>query len=62
VVFKENKDDWRKAEIVVTTIQSISYENKYLKLFSPSDFDLIISDEAHRSISGSNRAIFEYFL
>lgn len=62
VVFKENRDDWRKAEIMVTTIQSISYDNKYLKLFSPSDFDLVISDEAHRSISGSNRAIFEYFL
>ncbi len=61
VVYKENRDDWRKAEIVVTTIQSISHDNKYLKLFSPSDFDLVISDEAHRSISGSNRAIFEYF-
>lgn len=62
VVFKENKDDWRKAEIVVTTIQSISYNDKYLKIFSPTDFDLIISDEAHRSISWSNRVIFEYFL
>ncbi|HOG15328.1 MAG TPA: DEAD/DEAH box helicase family protein [Candidatus Absconditabacterales bacterium] len=61
VVYKENKDDRRKAEIVVTTIQSLSYDNKYLKLFSPSDFDLVISDEAHRSISGSHRAIFEYF-
>ncbi|MDD2871741.1 MAG: DEAD/DEAH box helicase family protein [Candidatus Gracilibacteria bacterium] len=62
IVFKENKDNWNNAEIVVTTIQSISYNDKYLKLFSPSDFDLIISDEAHRSISGSNRVIFEYFL
>ena len=61
-VFKENRDDWRKAEIVVTTIQSISYNNKYLKIFTPTDFDLIISDEAHRSISGSNRTIFEYFI
>lgn len=62
VVFKENRDDWKKADIVVTTIQSISYENKYLKLFSPTDFDLIISDEAHRSISGNSRVIFEYFI
>ena len=62
VIFKENRDDWKKAEIVVTTIQSISYENKYLKLFSPTDFDLIISDEAHRSISGNSRVIFEYFI
>ncbi|MCL4377471.1 MAG: DEAD/DEAH box helicase family protein [Actinobacteria bacterium] len=62
VIFKENKDDWIKANIVVTTIQSLSYDNKYLKLFSPNDFDLIISDEAHRSISGSSRQIFEYFI
>lgn len=62
VVYKENRDDWRKAAIVVTTIQSISHNNKYLNKFTPSDFDLIISDEAHRSISWSNRAIFEYFL
>jgi len=62
VIFKKNRDDWKKADVVVTTIQSISYENKYLKLFSPTDFDLIISDEAHRSISGNSRVIFEYFI
>jgi len=62
VIFKENRDDWHKADIVVTTIQSIAYENKYLKIFSPTDFDLIISDEAHRSISGNSRVIFEYFI
>ena len=62
VIFKENKDDWMKANIVVTTIQSLLYNNKYLKLFSPNDFDLIISDEAHRSISGNSRQIFEYFI
>lgn len=62
VIYKEKRDDWRKADIVVTTIQSISHDNKYLKLFSPNDFDLIISDEAHRSISGNSRQIFEYFI
>ncbi|MFC1752673.1 DEAD/DEAH box helicase family protein [Thermoproteota archaeon] len=62
VIFKEKKEDWRRADIVITTIQSISYENKYLKIFSPTDFDLIISDEAHRSISGNSRVIFEYFI
>ncbi len=40
----------------------ISHDNKYLKLFNPTDFQLIISDEAHRSISGGNRQIFEYFM
>jgi len=62
VIYKEKREDWMKADIVVTTIQSISYEAKYLKLFSPSDFDLIISDEAHRSISGNNRTVFDYFI
>ncbi len=62
VVYKENKDDWRKAEIVVSTVQSLSFNNKYQKLFSPTDFDLLISDEAHRSIGGNSRAVFEYFV
>lgn len=62
VVFKENREDWRKAEIIITTIQSIAFNDKYGKIFSPTDFDLIISDEAHRSVSGNNRIIFEYFL
>jgi len=62
VVFKENRDDWRRAEIVVSTIQSFLFNNKYQKLFSPTDFDLVISDEAHRSIGGNSRAVFEYFI
>ena len=62
VIYKENKDDWRKAEIVVSTVQSLSFNNKYKKLFSPTDFDMIISDEAHRSIGGNSRAVFEYFV
>lgn len=62
VIYKENKDDWRKAEIVVSTVQSLSTSNKYQKLFTPTDFDLIISDEAHRSIGGNSRAVFEYFV
>ncbi|MFA6598367.1 MAG: DEAD/DEAH box helicase family protein [Ignavibacteriaceae bacterium] len=62
VIYKESRDDWRKAEIVVTTVQSLLFNNKYLKLFSPTDFDLVISDEAHRSIGGNARAIFEYFI
>lgn len=62
VIYKENKDDWNSADIVITTIQSFSFNNKYKNLFSPSDFDLVISDEAHRSLGASNRAIFEYFI
>ena len=61
IIYKENRDDWRKAEIVVTTVQSLLFNAKY-KQFSPTDFDLVISDEAHRSIGGNARAVFEYFV
>ena len=61
-IYKETRDDWRKAEIVVTTVQSLLFNNKYQQLFSPTDFDLVISDEAHRSIGGNARAVFEYFV
>lgn len=60
-IFKEHKSDWRKADILVTTIQSLMHNDKYRYDFSPTDFDLLISDEAHRSISGNARAVFEYF-
>ena len=62
VIYKENKEDWIKAEIVITTVQSLLFNNKYKKFFSPTDFDLVISDEAHRSIGGNARAVFEYFV
>jgi type I restriction enzyme R subunit len=62
VIYKEKRDDWRGAEIVVTTVQSLLFNNKYQSHFSPTDFDLVISDEAHRSIAGNARAVFDYFV
>ncbi|MGC1391464.1 MAG: DEAD/DEAH box helicase family protein [Bacteroidales bacterium] len=62
IIYKENRDDWRRAEIIVTTVQSLLFNNKFTHLFSPTDFDLVISDEAHRSIGGNARALFEYFI
>ena len=62
VIYKQNRDDWKKAEIVISTVQSLASQDKYKKLFSPTDFDLVISDEAHRSIGGNSRAVFEYFV
>jgi len=29
VIFKENRDDWQHAEIVVSTVQSFLFNNKY---------------------------------
>ena len=61
VIWKENRDDWRKAYVVVSTIQSFTKKNKYKRIFTPDDFDLVISDESHRSIGGNSRKVFEYF-
>jgi type I restriction enzyme R subunit len=62
VIYKESRDDWRRAEIVVTTVQSLLFNNKFQRMFSPTDFDFVISDEAHRSIGGNARAVFDYFI
>lgn len=62
VIYKEKRQDWKQAQVVVTTIQSLAARNRFLHEFAPTDFQLIISDEAHRTISGNNRAIFEYFI
>lgn len=62
VIYKRSLGDWKKAEIVVSTVQSFVSKDRYAGSFSPTDFDLIVSDEAHRSINGNSRAVFEYFV
>ena len=61
VIWKENTSDWRRAEIVVSTVQSFISKNKYKQIFNHNDFDLVISDEAHRSLGERSRRVFEYF-
>ena len=62
VKWKDNSSDWTKAEIVVSTVQSFVSRNKYRKIFRPDHFDLVISDEAHRSLGAKSRKVFEYFI
>lgn len=62
VIYKENRDSWANASIVVSTIQTFLAGDRFKKEFSPTDFELVISDEAHRSIGGNSRAVFEYFV
>jgi len=51
---------FRGANVVVATIQSLNIHFK--KDFSPGYFDLVINDEAHRSIYGElPRQVVEYF-
>lgn len=62
VIYKDSRDSWANASIVVSTIQTFLAGDRYKKEFSPTDFELVISDEAHRSIGGNSRAVFEYFV
>lgn len=61
-IFKQKTEDWRKCDVVISTVQTLLAGNKFKRLFRPTDFDLVISDEAHRSIGGNSRAVFEYFI
>lgn len=61
-IYKKNKTEWRSAQIVITTVQSLLKNDRFKRDFSPTDFELVISDEAHRSINGDARAVFEYFV
>jgi len=62
VIYKDNRDSWQNAQIVVSTIQTFLAGDRYKKEFSPTDFEFVISDESHRSIGGNSRAVFEYFV
>ena len=61
-IWKEKQTSWKVAEIVVTTVQSLKSKNKYKREFSRDDFDLVISDESHRSLGGQSKKVFEYFI
>jgi type I restriction enzyme R subunit len=62
MIYKDSRDSWRNAQIVVSTIQTFLAGDRFKKEFSPTDFEFVVSDEAHRSIGGNSRAVFEYFV
>jgi type I restriction enzyme R subunit len=47
--------------VVVATIQSLMTDRRYRTEFTPFHFDLVINDEAHRSIYGDARECVQYF-
>ena len=51
VIYKQRRQDWKNAQVVVTTIQSLAPRNRFLHEFAPTDFQLIISDEVFSSPS-----------
>lgn len=49
------------ASVVIATIQSLMVDRRYRAEFTPFYFDLVINDEAHRSIYGDAREIVQFF-
>ena len=45
-------------QVVIASVQSIVHR---LEKFKPTDFDMIITDEAHHAAASSYRKIYEYF-
>lgn len=49
------------SNVVIATIQSLQVDRRYRKEFTPYHFDLVVNDEAHRSIYGDAREVVQYF-
>ena len=47
--------------VVIATIQSLMTDRRYREEFTPFYFDLVINDEAHRSIYGDAREVVQFF-
>lgn len=49
------------SSVVIATIQSLMMDRRYREEFTPFYFDLVINDEAHRSIYGDAREVVQFF-
>jgi len=49
------------SSVVIATIQSLMIDRRYREDFTPFYFDLVINDEAHRSIYGDAREVVQFF-
>ena len=47
--------------VVVATLQSLMVDRRYREEFTPFHFDLVVNDEAHRSIYGDAREVVHFF-
>lgn len=64
VVFKtarRHPSELLGSSVVVATIQSLTVDRRYRTEFTPFYFDLVINDEAHRSIYGDAREVVQFF-
>lgn len=49
------------SSVVVATIQSLLVDRRFRTEFTPFHFDLVVNDEAHRSIYGDAREVVQFF-
>jgi superfamily II DNA or RNA helicase len=52
------------APVVIATVQTLKsgkVDSKRMRRFNPSDFALLIVDEAHGAVSAGNKALLDYF-
>ncbi|MGB6534787.1 MAG: DEAD/DEAH box helicase family protein [Xanthobacteraceae bacterium] len=63
VVFKSARrtGELLGSSVVVATIQSLMVDRRYRDQFTPFYFDLVVNDEAHRSIYGDAREVVQFF-
>jgi type I restriction enzyme R subunit len=64
VVFKTARrrpQDLLGSSVVVATIQSLMVDRRFRTEFTPFHFDLVVNDEAHRSIYGDAREAVQFF-
>lgn len=63
VIYKtaRRKGELAGSSVVVATIQSLMVDRRYREEFTPFYFDLVINDEAHRSIYGDAREAVQFF-
>ena len=64
VIFKtarRHPGEFLGSRVVVATIQSLMVDRRYREEFTPFYFDLVINDEAHRSIYGDAREVVQFF-
>lgn len=53
--------DMLGSSVVIATIQSLMTDRRYREEFTPFHFDLVVNDEAHRSIYGDAREVVQFF-
>jgi type I restriction enzyme R subunit len=64
VIFKaarRNPMELLGSSVVVATIQSLLVDRRFRTEFTPFHFDLVVNDEAHRSIYGDAREVVQFF-